>query len=142
VTLGHVDDYTGIEDAMPTDFPEAKMMIDTGAAFTLLEEETLVELGLSPIRFHEVIGVDQKPHMRPIFRVSIGLVVGDGLGNNHTVVFRETVTGMPPAVRAEPYVGLLGRDFLRHFEFTYDGPNARFSLARNRNPSPPRKAPL
>lgn len=139
VTLGHVDDYVGMEGRRPTNFPRSKMMIDTGAAFTLIEETIAVRLGFRPVRFREVIGVDQAPSMRPVFRMSIGLEVGDGLGNNLTVVFKEQVVGMPPPAHPEEYVGLLGRDFLRHFEFTYDGPNARFSLARHR--STRRKAP-
>ncbi len=118
-----------MEDLRPAEFPRHKMLIDTGAAFTLIEDRLAVALGMRPIRYREVIGIDQKAKMRPVFRLSIGLEVGDGLGNNRTVVFREDVVGMPRPPRDEEYVGLLGRDFLSHFELTYDGPNARYGLA-------------
>ena len=123
-----------MEDLAPATFPRLKMMIDTGAACTLIEEQIAITMGLRPVRFEEVIGVDQKPTMRPVFRMSIGLEVGDGMGNNHMAVFRETVVGMHPPLREEPYVGLLGRDFLRHFQFMYDGPSASFVLQRHSRP--------
>lgn len=132
VTLGHADDYVGMEDLMPQHFPLAKMMIDTGASFTLVEERVVARLGYRPIRYREVLGVDQKPTMCPVFRMSIGLLMGDRLGNDHTVVFREDVVGMRAPDDTQAYVGLLGRDFLVHFEFTYDGPKASFVLSRNR----------
>jgi len=137
VTLGHPNDYVGMESHRPAEFPRRKMLIDTGAAFTLIESSVAATLGFRPIRYREVIGIDQKPTMRPVFRMSLGLEVGDGQGNNHTVVFKEQVVGMPDPVRSEGYVGLLGRDFLRHFILTYDGPQARFSLARKRHVSAP-----
>ncbi|MFT7625065.1 MAG: hypothetical protein ACI9WU_004256 [Myxococcota bacterium] len=129
VTVGHNADYMGIEDLRPEVFPVCKMLIDTGAAFTLIEEDIAVKLGFRPIRYREVIGVDQKPTMRPVFRLSIGLEMGDGLGNERVVVFREDVVGMPRPTRTESSVGLLGRDFLSHFVLGFDGPNARYSLS-------------
>lgn len=130
ITVGHPDDYAFVATEPPQTYPRLKMMIDTGAAFTLIEENIPVEQGLRPIRFRDVIGVDQLPAMRPVFRMSLGLEVGDGMGNNRTLVFKEDIVGMPVPQKPEQYAGLLGRDFLRHFRFVYDGPNARFELIR------------
>ncbi|MFT5431363.1 MAG: hypothetical protein ACI9OJ_002058 [Myxococcota bacterium] len=132
VTLGHKDDYAGMESRRPAEFPSARMMIDTGAAFTVIEEPLAFSLGLRPVRFREVIGVDRRPVERPVFPMSVVLVMHDGLGNRKSVRFKVDIVGVPRA-QDEGYVGLLGRDFLQHFELLYDGPKARFSLIRDRS---------
>lgn len=132
VTIGHPDDYLYVDAEPPQSFATRKMMIDTGAAFTLIEEDLPAAQNLRPIRFREVIGVDQRAAMRPVFRMSLGLEVGDDRGHHTVVTFREDVVGMPPPETPEEYVGLLGRDFLRHFRFVYDGPTARFQLIYER----------
>ncbi len=107
------------------------MLIDTGAAFTLVDENICLELGFAPHRFQEVIGVDQRPHERPVFRLTVGLRMHDDIGRARNVRFVEDIVGMPRPVRDEGYVGLLGRDFLRHFELIYDGPTSHFQLVRD-----------
>ena len=128
VRIGRVDDFRFVETSPPETFPVQKMMVDTGAAFTLVNETVPVELGLRPIRYREVIGVGQTAAMRPVFRLSLGLEVGNDEGNTALVYFTEDIVGMPAPERPEPYVGLLGRDFLRHYRFVYDGPQALFRL--------------
>ena len=108
------------------------MMIDTGAAFTVIEEPLAEALGLRPVRFREVIGIDQKPMERPVFPMSVVLAMHDGLGTSKSVRFKVDIVGVPTRARDEGYIGLLGRDFLQHFEFLYDGPKARFTLIRDR----------
>jgi len=107
-------------------------MIDTGAAFTVIEEPLAVSLGLRPVRFREVIGVDQRPVERPVFPMSVVLAMHDGLGSQKSVRFKVDIVGVPRRARDEGYVGLLGRDFLQHFELHYDGPKARFTLIRDK----------
>jgi hypothetical protein len=133
VQLGHEADYVGMEDRRPAAFPNRRMLIDTGAAFTLIDQTIALELGFLPHRFQEVIGVDQQPTERPVFRLTIGLTMVDELGRGRFFRFAEDIVGMPPVVRDEGYVGLLGRDFLRHFDLIYDGPNGRFQLVRDQD---------
>ncbi len=132
VQIGHATDYVGMEDRQPLVFPAHRMLIDTGAAFTLLDENICLDLGFGPHRFQEVIGVDQRPHERPVFRLTIGLTMQDEVGRAKFVRFAEDIVGMPRPVRDEGYIGLLGRDFLRHFEFIYDGQDSRFRLVRDK----------
>lgn len=45
------------------------------------------------------------------------------------VVFAHDIVGMPtPFSSTAKFHGLLGRDFLSHFRFTYDGPAGTFDL--------------
>ena len=100
----------------------AQMMIDTGAERTLVEKSIAEQLGLTPIRYDGIIGVSQKAELRPVYLMSVSFTVG-GDGQAAEVTFATDVVGMESPPKPQPYVGLLGRDFLMGMRFNYDGPH-------------------
>ena len=116
---------------MPDSFPKLDMMVDTGARFTLVETDRLVQLGLFPIRFQQIIGIDQVATDCPVFRMSLVLTMRDLTTGRHTAVRTPMdVLGMASTAAHEPYRGLLGRNFLMNFHFEYSGSKGVFSLTR------------
>ena len=131
VQLGHSADYAGRESLMPSSFPMLDMMVDTGARFTLVETDRLIQLGLLPIRFQESIGIDQSPTDCPVFRMSLVITMRDRTtGRNTAVRTPMDVLGMASTAAYEPYRGLLGRNFLMNFDFEYSGATGSFALLR------------
>lgn len=105
-----------------------KLMIDTGAEHTLVEDELIKSLGIKKHNHVSMTGVSQTSDMWPVYLMSIGLMLEDDNKRKEKVVFLDEVVGKPsPASRDEHY-GLLGRDFLRHFRFVYDGLAGTFEL--------------
>ena len=140
VQLGHSADYIGRESLTPSVFPKLDMMVDTGARFTLVETDRLVQLGLFPIRFQEIIGVDQVATDCPVFRMSLVLMMKDRMtGRNTAVRMPMDVLGMATTAAHEPYRGLLGRNFLMNFQFEYSGATGAFSLTRRANSAQSRR---
>jgi hypothetical protein len=111
------------------DMPQTtvKMLVDTGADRTVVERRIAEGMGLSPIRFHPMVGVNQKPELYPVFLISLQFCVEDDHGKVHTH-FDAEVIGMNPPPVSKPYAGLIGRDFLRHFHVIYNGPKGKVEL--------------
>lgn len=110
-------------------FP-AKMMVDTGAELTLVEDVVPGTLGLTPIRFQEVEGIGGRVDA-PVYRLQIAIKAADNAGHSGWMTFSSDVVAVPsPPTPTEqrPHVGLLGRDFLQHIRLIYDGPSATFEL--------------
>ncbi len=103
------------------------MLLDTGADRTVVEQQVAEKMGLTPIRFAEMRGVNQKPELYPLYLMMLRLHVEDGLRAG-AVDFRAEVVGMPSPPVPQPHVGLLGRDFLRVFYLTYHGGTGRVEL--------------
>lgn len=118
-----------------------KMMVDTGAQRTVIEKRLASQLGVAPIRFQQMVGVSQQPELCPVYVVSVTLRVGDNL-QHAEVTFVAEVIGMSSPPTPQEHVGLLGRDFLRHFRFTYDGPRGEFELVPEKQGTPVNAAGL
>lgn len=108
----------------------AKMMVDTGAELTLVEEVVPDFLGLRPIRYQEIEGVGGRVDS-PVYRLQLAIHASDAARRDGWMTFSSDVVAMPspPTDTARrPHVGLIGRDFLRHIRFVYDGPSGSFEL--------------
>lgn len=105
------------------------MMIDTGADRTVVDVRVAEELGVAPHRFVSMVGVSQKPELCPEYRLTVVLAMSDDVtGVGIDVNFSANVIGMPAPNHESAHYGLIGRDFLRHFRFTYDGPKGTFEI--------------
>jgi hypothetical protein len=106
------------------------MMVDTGAELTLVEQVVPDFLRLSPIRYQEIEGVGGRVDS-PVYRLQFVIGASDHAGRSGLMTFSSDVVAMPSpptdTVR-RPHVGLIGRDFLRHIRFVYDGPSGTFEL--------------
>jgi hypothetical protein len=140
VTLGlHPDDFQRVvaEGGTPKSFQHA-LMVDTGAQATSVENKIPEALGLVPIRFARMMGVSGKPEDYPVYRMSVGIGMGDDrTGTVLPAVFVADVVGTPSPPAPLSHVGLLGRDFLRHVQLLYDGPKGRFELVDYQHVSSP-----
>lgn len=104
-----------------------KLMIDTGAQKTVVENVIAESLKIPPIRHVPMVGVSQKPEMCPLYMMSIGFLMGDGT-NTEALMFSSEVVGMNTPPSRTEHCGLLGRDFLAHFRLVYDGPSGMFEV--------------
>ncbi len=122
-----------------------KMMVDTGAQLTVVEDAVPKYLNLVPIRFQAIAGVTGDLDC-PVYRLGINIGVGRRDGDLGEMHFSADVVAVPPVPDlARPHVGLLGRDFLRYVRFEYDGPRGEYALvddsAPSIDPASPRKVP-
>lgn len=104
-----------------------RMMVDTGAGRTLVHDGIAVQQGLVPIRYDEIVGVSGKPERYPVYLLSFEIGVAPNAAAPPTmVIFASEIVGMPTA---PPDVqGLIGRDFLMHARFVYEGPAGAFTI--------------
>lgn len=91
-----------------------------------------------PIRFKPILFGDGEPQDRPVYRMSISLLMEDEAGRTVEGSWIGDVVGMDAAKQG--HGGLMGRDFLRHFRFRYDGPNGTFELQSDGDRAPEIKA--
>jgi len=112
-----------------------KMMVDTGAQLTVVEDAVPKFLKLVPIRYQPIAGVTGDLDC-PVYRLEINIGVSDRDGNHGEMKFWADVVAVPPARDlARPHVGLLGRDFLQHVRFEYDGPRGVHAIIDEQAPS-------
>lgn len=105
-----------------------KMMIDTGAQVTIVEEAVPQFLSLVPTRYQAIGGVTGDLNC-PVYRLGITIVGRDDDGVEKAIQFSADVVAVPPVADvARPHVGLLGRDFLQYVRFEYDGPHGVFRI--------------
>ncbi|MGH9399497.1 MAG: hypothetical protein ACRD00_03950 [Thermoanaerobaculia bacterium] len=117
---------------------ERRLLVDTGASRTCIEDRVAQELGLIPIRFDPFFGVSGKPAEYPVYRMSIVVAMKENeTGPSHQAVFLADVIGMPAPPHLTSHVGLLGRDFLQHVRLVYDGPRGRFEIIDYRHEGVP-----
>lgn len=118
-----------------------KLMIDTGAQKTVIEDVIAQQLGLNPIRYELITGVSQVPHECPVYRVDINIAMSKNPNvagikpPDGGVIFSADIVGVPSPNRSTEHKGLLGRDFLRYVKLIYNGPDGSFEVidAINRN---------
>ncbi len=95
----------------------------TGASATAVDQEVLRALGLQPIGELSLATPSQASGTAPVYVVRMSFpqtaisMVADSLA----------VAGV--TLQNQGYVALLGRDFLAHVVFTYNGPGAFFTIA-------------
>ncbi len=111
-----------------------KMMVDTGAQLTVVEDAVPQFLDLVPIRFQSIAGVTGDLDC-PVYRLGINIGVSDRDGNRGEMKFWADIVAVPPVPDlTRPHVGLLGRDFLQYVRFEYDGPQGTYSIIDERAP--------
>ena len=112
------------------------MAIDTGSNRTWIARSVVEELGLRPFREETAHG-SNGVHTTPIYLAELVVpFAGDG-ERDASIASVLAVAAVPGLSEVMPLregdrdvrvVGLLGRDFLRHVVFTYDGPSGSFRL--------------
>jgi len=113
---------------------QVKMMVDTGAEVTSVEDRFAQAIGLTPIRYRSIVGVSGKPELYPVYRMQISFGMGASDGKTVMASFAAAVVGTPPSPIPSENAGLLGRDFLQYFKFVYNGPDGRFEIIDERSP--------
>jgi len=114
---------------------QVPMMIDTGARFSLVADTVLAQLGVVSIGNTDVRTSLQSVELRPVCRIAVGIEGQDMYGDSHLKSVPLSVIASPPVTvaisRSIPlrHEGLLGLDFLQHFQFAYDGPAGEFRLS-------------
>ncbi len=107
---------------------EAKLMIDTGASRTVIEENTLMQLGMPPVRYLPITGVSQKSDLCSVYRIAVEIQMKDENEKHGSAILVTDVAGVPSPSLPEKHVGLLGRDFLQYVRFVYDGPKGEYEI--------------
>jgi hypothetical protein len=109
-----------------------RMMVDTGAQLTVVEDAVPKFLNLVPIRYQLIAGVTGDLDC-PVYRLEIEISVTGRDGMHGAMKFWADVVAVPPVPElARPHVGLLGRDFLQYVRFEYDGPKGSYSIIDER----------
>ncbi|AMV22882.1 hypothetical protein VT84_00625 [Gemmata sp. SH-PL17] len=106
----------------PNEFGPFPAYLDTGASVTVLDPGVIHALGAEPIAeagLH-VLGRDTVSH-HGVFAVEVALA---DAGEKRWFAL-EALDG---PINPKGTAGALGRDFLEHFVFTYDGPGNRVRL--------------
>jgi len=133
---------------------EGLMLVDTGAQSTCISEAAAQALQLQPIRLTKTYGAAGL-HENKVYEahLQIGIDGGKGVRSDFHIELQticipqlhEQMRGVKINNIERPLIGLLGRDFLRHTKFTYDGtgsieilvkPDA-FGGPRDGPPAPP-----
>lgn len=127
----------GVRQARGDQLPEpvvGKVMVDTGAQGTHVFDSIPQHFELMPIRLVPVIGENRKPEDRPVYRMALVLQMADRSGKIVEAKFAADMIGAPGTFELpgfpERVVGLLGRDFLAHFDLHYHGPTGEFEIVR------------
>jgi predicted aspartyl protease len=111
------------------------LMLDTGAAVTLVDDALVQSLGLTPIRYYPLVLADGSFHVRPVYRISISIPMTDAAGSSISESFEGDTFGLDSGDQV--HRGLMGRDLLRNFSFHYDGKSGCFELVSDRDQVPP-----
>lgn len=121
-----------------------KMMVDTGATHSWLDQTEISKLGVPPIRFGQSVGIGGKPIQRPVYRLALAMQMSEKAwkpgdppppSSGH-FRFDADIWGQTfHAGHSGDWSGLLGRDFLRFFEFHYDGQTGTYTLTAHQPPT-------
>lgn len=117
--------YLADNDLPPYATASGMALIDTGAAVSVVDESAMMELGIPDV---ETILMQTAHGVAELRRYNASMSLpGLGLQN---LPLHLAPAGM---VRTNTNAGadvlmLLGRDFLRRFVLTYDGPNSRITV--------------
>lgn len=103
-------------------------LLDTGAS-TVIDDDLAVQLGLGPFEIqHSEVGEDGSPHLTE-FGLIDSLEVGDVVVENIAVSVFDI--DLIDDVSAFPIRGILGSNFFRFFELTFDFENQTVRFALN-----------
>jgi hypothetical protein len=116
------------------------MMLDTGAARSLVDDRVPRRLGIVPHGYEYVVGVTGAVEWRPVYPMVMELEFSDHAGRVYTTEYREDIIGMKPKAHDAHGCGLIGRDFLEGLELMYDGVAGRFALIDRHSAPPPEHA--
>ena len=117
-----------------------KMMVDTGAELTVVEESVPQFLGIEPIRSQWITGIGGDVEC-PVYRLGIIIGFKDRMGKRSGATLSADIVAVPtPPDVNRPHVGLLGRDFLQFVRFEYDGPAGEYTIIREEPNQPPGRA--
>ena len=128
VTIAHHPSVTGAleEIGLVANRVRAAMLIDTGAAHSVLDHDMIHQVGLQPISTTNMRGVGGIVRDCLIYQTRLLITTRSG-----TVVLDTVVVGiqafLPPGVH---YRGLLGRSALHQARFIYNGDEGTFDLHR------------
>jgi hypothetical protein len=115
------------------------MLVDTGATKTNIAEEAALRLGLRPVGQSRGFGASGQ-HVRNDYEVHLSIRIIDQHGNKTVIESEQLVSGVPDLMkhsealglrnndRPVAFIGLLGRDFLRHTTFMYSGTRGFFEI--------------
>lgn len=104
------------------------LMIDTGAATSVIEVGAVAPLELEPIRYQHLASVAHAATLRPVYRAELSL--GFENGAPRVIPLPISFAAVPKTFDGSAFQGLIGRDFLRSFDLIYAGPEGRFELRR------------
>lgn len=108
---------------------DVHLLVDTGAAITCVDVAVLESLGLQPVDYTTLYGVNRRADRYPVYRCVLDMPLERKGGKSRMAPFQIVVAGLPQHAGAGPnHNGLLGRDFLKRFRFAYDGPSGRFVI--------------
>jgi hypothetical protein len=111
------------------------MLVDTGAACTMVDGRTARALGYEPVRLAHIGGSTGSPEPLPVYVMEMTIRFVDEDGRTHDVTTSLDVVGFDPRPQRGTAFGLLGRDCLARMRFVYDGPRGAFSLIADDPPS-------
>jgi len=105
----------------------ARMLVDTGASHTSIDQKFVAALGLTPTGSVAVLtpSTGATPHMMPSYDVAFYFVNGHN-GGTHTISI-QTVTACD--LSAQGIDGLIGRDILANTTLTCVGPLGMYHLS-------------
>ena len=96
-------------------------LLDTGATATCIDDALAMELNL-PIFEQEIVSGVHGIAMMTRYRAQIHLAELD-------TTLSGAFFGAHLSAGGQPYLAIIGRDFLRHFRLTYDGRTGAVSLS-------------
>jgi hypothetical protein len=106
-----------------------KLLIDTGAQVSAVEETFAIQLGLRPKRFVSLAGISQQAQLCPVYAMTLAFAMVDDTGQKKEVAISSEVVGVSSPPNPHTHVGVLGRDILSHFRLLYEGDTGLFELS-------------
>ena len=114
-----------IKQGMASSARDVRLLVDTGASTSLVDENILRAIGQS-IGVADVGSSVAGRVDRHVYRVWLALELVDTLGA--TVLWERPLNAIAAPPIAPAHQGILGMDVLRAFRLLYDGPQRTFKL--------------
>ncbi|MFT3729055.1 MAG: retropepsin-like aspartic protease [Terricaulis sp.] len=107
----HRDSLQSLDEGQAPYIP-SNALVDTGASFVFIDPSVAVALRLKHIDNGEIDTVGQR----------VGCLIYSGILEIEELRFKERLNLWAPNVRRMSYQIVLGREFLKNFVVTFDGP--------------------